>query len=265
MYKDIKTISNLYDNIIFDMWGVLGYTKKNGLHFHIYDSKLIENINILPNNKYILSNTLWTTSYIYKIFQEYNLNIPLDNIFTIPQIIAYHIKDTNAHVIQFDIISSIQKKILSEYHKNSYQDASIIIIPSFCTDNLSGMKIIFNQLKDIENKTIICLNADHYSPANGKILPTSGLLAQWLIDKNIPVTILGKPHKNMFEPILNMLKGSSIMIGDTIENDILGAHNANIDSALVSTGNNENKNFDDIQAICKKLKIKIPTHFVKLF
>ncbi|KJV53838.1 HAD hydrolase, IA, variant 1 family protein [Orientia tsutsugamushi str. Gilliam] len=56
------------------------------------------------------------------------------------------------------------------------------------------------------------------------------------------VVYSGKPHSEIFQAVLNTLalnvkKKKILMIGDTLETDILGANNIGIDSALVLTGN----------------------------
>ena len=65
------------------------------------------------------------------------------------------------------------------------------------------------------------------------------------------VIYTGKPYSHIFAPILekysHIPKDRMIMIGDTVDMDILGAHNIGISSALVDTGNS--------QRLCKKLGI----------
>ena len=66
------------------------------------------------------------------------------------------------------------------------------------------------------------------------------------------VVILGKPSKKIYEEsckkIENLDKSKIIAIGDSLDHDILGANNFNIDSVLISTGihkglfNNGSKN-----------------------
>ena len=56
----------------------------------------------------------------------------------------------------------------------------------------------------------------------------------------IKVVILGKPSIEIYEEtckkIENLNKSKIVAIGDSLDHDILGANNFNIDSILISTG-----------------------------
>lgn len=266
MYKKIKEISPLYDNLIFDMWGVLGINNSDNSDFVIYNQDLIDNINDLNCNKFILSNVVWPKEYIYDLFQRHNLQIKQENIFTVQSILDDHLYDTKCHLFYINQIDPLQRYKIEKHHNSSIEEADTIIIPSFNSYNVKDMQEAYNKLKPYAHKQFICLNADHYSPSSHANIPSSGLLSKWLIDEfNANVKILGKPNKNMFDAVLKHAKGRSLMIGDTVKNDILGAHNANIDSALVPTGNNHGKTISEMNTLCQSYKCTPPKHLIKLF
>ncbi len=263
MYKNLSDIAHLYDNIIFDMWGVLGINSTCKFGFNLYNKFLIQNINKLQNEKFVLSNVVFSRAHVHDIFESHGLDIKMENIFTIPSILENYMPSKNAYVLHFDKLDQVQHDILEPFHNANFENAETIIIPSFNAESVDDMKTIFNKL-DL-NKKFVCLNADKYSPSKNENIPSSGLIGHWLRIEDADIKILGKPNKDIFDEVLQRTKGSSIMIGDTIYNDILGAHNANIDSALVPTGNNTGKSHNDILSLCAELKCTPPKHFIKLF
>lgn len=118
-----------------------------------------------------------------------------------------------------------------------------------------------------KNKTLVVANPDTEAFCPIRETPTSDklvrklLIRQGAIGKAYEqmggkVKYIGKPHHNIYDYVLKMLGNSisrekMIMIGDTLETDILGAQNASkhlnkqIDSVMVMTGVSANEmNFD---------------------
>ncbi len=90
-------------------------------------------------------------------------------------------------------------------------------------------------------------NPDREVPQkDGTVLPGNGALAQAIQDavgKNNELIWLGKPHLPIYKYVLGLPtvrdipRDQIMMIGDSLEYDIEGAHNAGIHSLLVLTGN----------------------------
>lgn len=83
-------------------------------------------------------------------------------------------------------------------------------------------------------------NMDMTFPVEDGFMPGAGALVSFLIvSTGIRPTIVGKPHKEAIEIILNdhnLSKKGAIVIGDRLDTDILTAKNAQVSSALVLTG-----------------------------
>ena len=91
---------------------------------------------------------------------------------------------------------------------------------------------------------MLCANPDVYALYGKTLRKTAGFFANRLLEFGLPTAqlkILGKPSLDFYEyaaaqvPALHN-KGSALMIGDTIETDIAGAHNFGIDSLLTLSG-----------------------------
>ena len=84
---------------------------------------------------------------------------------------------------------------------------------------------------------VYCSNPDRNSPrSDGQVL-SPGALAFAYKDLGGHVTFYGKPHLPIFRSMESALNESSIlMVGDSLEHDISGAHAAGWDSLLIEGG-----------------------------
>ena len=84
----------------------------------------------------------------------------------------------------------------------------------------------------------ICPNPDTIIPSGDSRTYCPGFIVK---NYNGRLIYTGKPHRAIFDPVLakysEIPKQRILMIGDTLDMDILGAQNAGIQSALVVTGN----------------------------
>ena len=120
------------------------------------------------------------------------------------------------------------------------------------------------------NLTIICANPDTTIPKHGAWRYCAGYFAGIIEKFGGDVIYTGKPKAVTYNEIFrlrpNVAKDKILMIGDTLETDILGASSANIHSAIVLTGNSVRFHKDfatmdgKLAAIAKRAKeVKIPS------
>ena len=92
------------------------------------------------------------------------------------------------------------------------------------------------------NLVMFCANPDFVTieKNNDKNIYCMGTVADLYDHMGGKVVILGKPSKEIYEEsckkIVNLNKSKIVAIGDSLDHDILGAKNFNIDSVLISTG-----------------------------
>lgn len=84
---------------------------------------------------------------------------------------------------------------------------------------------------------VYCSNPDRQSPrADGSVV-SPGALAFAYRDLGGKVTFYGKPHHPIFKTIESAMgPGRYLMVGDSLEHDIAGAHTAGWDSLLIQGG-----------------------------
>ena len=87
---------------------------------------------------------------------------------------------------------------------------------------------------------IICANADLHAMSGGVALITQGLPCKILEQRGVPVIYYGKPYPEIYTDAMTKLvnpdPSRTVMIGDTLHTDILGATRAGIRSCLTLVG-----------------------------
>ena len=88
----------------------------------------------------------------------------------------------------------------------------------------------------------ICANPDARALIGDNYVHGPGLIARRYEDFGGVVHYIGKPHPPIYRYCINMLQkkeiypGQTVMVGDTMAHDVLGAATVNIDTCLVSSG-----------------------------
>lgn len=138
-----------------------------------------------------------------------------------------------------DILTNIEIEQVDDVAK-----ASFILATMFHQEgeDLTRYDAIFEQAIKM-NIPLICANPDvNIFAANGSKLYCSGYFAARYSQLGGESFYYGKPHIAIYEKVKKQFlsqysKDKILMVGDTIETDILGASDFGIDSALVLTGN----------------------------
>ena len=90
---------------------------------------------------------------------------------------------------------------------------------------------------------VFCANPDRYAFNGSELRKCAGYFADKLLNQGGDVTFWGKPNITLYEFVEQSLpqleKSTCLMIGDTLETDIIGAAQFGIDSLLVLSGISE--------------------------
>jgi HAD superfamily hydrolase (TIGR01450 family) len=249
-----------YDVILFDAYGVL-VTKNDYLPGA---PELITKLNNSHKDYYILTNSsIASTEELALEYRKKSLQIPKERIFTSGSLIKRWLQEnfsTQPRCLSFGINSFInlvktsgaQTITIDDIIKNPQQQIDALILGMPKEDNfVAQIGILISYLfKQHDNK-----NKIHYLLPNPDVIYPKesscdfGLApgsAATLIEKafsirypNYPIEFeyLGKPSNKLFAKVKKLHPDKKIiMIGDQIATDIKGAHNAGIDSALITTG-----------------------------
>ena len=117
---------------------------------------------------------------------------------------------------------------------------------------------------------LYCSNPDFLSlRPGGKLITAAGVLAHHYQDCGGEVVFYGKPHEEIFKKLQNILNSKRIlMVGDSLDHDILGGFTAGWDTLLVKCGihASEFANNNDaviLKKIINQKKCKPPTYFIE--
>ncbi len=89
----------------------------------------------------------------------------------------------------------------------------------------------------IRDLPMYCSNPDRQSPRAGGLVTSPGALAHAYSEIGGQTTFYGKPHRPVFDALEDVFgTGRYLMVGDSMEHDIAGAHGVGWDSLLVEGG-----------------------------
>ena len=276
MTKKINSISEIvheYDAIVFDQWGVL------------HDGKVsfegaIECLNGLKKSNVklaILSNSgkrsLLNADRISMMGFQSTL---FETIMTSGEALW---TDISSNIINEKKFFPIERdkgdaKLWAESLDVSFEDTvhsaqAILLMGLPDGDDLINWTDILEIALDL-NLPLYCSNPDLLSPRpGGKLITAAGVLAHHYRDCGGRVVFYGKPHEEIFKKLQNILNSKRIlMVGDSLDHDILGGFRAGWDTLLVKCGIHapefvRNNDTITLKKIINLKKCKPPTYLIE--
>lgn len=268
--KGISDISDSYSGFIIDQWGVLHDGEKP------YDG-VVECLKELKGrNKFviILSNSGKTSELNKERLKAVGIGPSLyDEIVTSGEMTYRGLKTQDD-----GFFTNIGKKC---YIISRGGDRSIIEGTGVeAVDDINDAEFLLISGSDAPEKTIedyepilkkaaqkrlkaLCANPDSRAVIGNSHVMGAGTIARRYTDFGGVINYIGKPHQPIYQYCMRMLQqkdiypGQTIMIGDAMGHDILGASLVNIDSCLVKNGLHRAafKNMDNAGDIDKALKL----------
>ena len=280
----MKIIDNInvllkYKIILVDQWGVIHNGKKkfvkscNALKFLKKNKKKI----ILISNA--AENTNYNKKHVLKklkIFDDiYDYSVTSGEIFE--ENINLLKKKLNKNFLNCYLISHLKKnnlKNLGLRFKKKIKESDFILACSIKPD--AHINTYYNLLKKSlkYGKLMICINPDKkvFDGKLNKLVWQIGKLAEYYENSGGKVLYFGKPYPKIFEKCLHVSKcknkKKAIIIGDSIDNDILGGQKFGIDTMLIRNGKHinqlKNKSLKSLKVKIKKLNPnnKLPTYLI---
>lgn len=242
-----KEIVELYDLFIFDIYGVL----HNGIELYSDTIKFIEKLRQLKKQIAILSNSPRPNSFSLSNLNSKGFEIENnEHIATSGDFFRYcytHDKDEMFKDRTLFNLGGEQNHDLLANLDVSYaptiEESDYVIISAFIDDS-KDLGLLDQDLNNaLEADTImLCVNPDIVAPQGDQLRYTPGYFAKKYLEMGGSVYYYGKPfapiYSYLFDEILKIHPKSvkSIMIGDSVGTDILGACNFGIDSLLLKNG-----------------------------
>tara|TARA_B100000795_G_scaffold223625_1_gene178859 strand:+ start:1982 stop:2839 length:858 start_codon:yes stop_codon:yes gene_type:complete len=267
-----------YDLFLIDQWGVIhdGEKKfKEAYKVLLFLKKLGKKIVIISNSS---ENASYTSSITLKKLKINNKIF--DKIVTSGEIFENEIeliknKFKKKYLKCLCISAFDKKKLLKKKNiliTNNLDQIDFILASSIKPNlNLINLKKKLNECR-VKQIPMICTNPDK-KVFNGnvkKLVEQVGVLAAYYKKIGGKVKFYGKPHSRIYKECLmgyrGIVKKKVLMIGDSIENDILGAQKFKIDTLFILNGNHKNEfiklNNNEIKEKISQTWKKIrPTYF----
>ncbi len=241
--NSIDAIVDRYDHFIFDQWGVL----HDGLKAFPSSIACLEQLKARGKHIYLLSNSSRTAAEnSEKLFALGYPQSFFDFVLTSGEILKRKLVDdlTFLHQVGSSCFIIGQEKSLlldgTAIQVVPLEDATFVLLVGLNPDR-DAIKILMPVLHSVAERHLpmLCANSDLFFTYGKDIFPGSGQAAQIYEKLGGQVFHFGKPHQIAFDEIVKRSsapRNRSVMIGDSLEHDILGAVNAGIDSIFITSG-----------------------------
>lgn len=240
---EIITLSHIvdcYDTYLVDIWGVM----HNGEDFFTKSIQAINSLLVLGKKVVFLSNMPRPGKIVFDTMKQNGVHD------------GYHVVtsgDLTRNILQhsyenkkiYHLGKTVNADILSGLNVKTVDDiaqADCVLLTIFTHDSETEADTLEICQKIVNyGLPVLCANPDKEAFKGKLILKTAGYFAKHIEALNGDVQYIGKPFMNIYEYAFSMHQINTqnnrvLMIGDTIQTDVLGALNANIDSVLVLSG-----------------------------
>ena len=260
MIKEIQSLLDLiddYDLFLFDQWGVIHdgkniFPKAEEVFLHLQNLK--KQAVIISNSGKKSSDNI---SRMKKLGAKNTLNVPLITSGDVCRDLLVNKKNYFKNLGDRYFVVATEYPLLSE---TQYQQVYSLEKSDFLllctTTNFDGYDLIDNIFHQAINLKLplVCSNPDVLGISGEDVHPSTGDLAIKYKKMGGKTHIIGKPGDEIFDFALNRTgidKIKTLMIGDSLFNDIYGANQFNIDSLLITSGIHKkdflaNKTIEDI-------------------
>ena len=260
MIKEIQSLLDLiddYDLFLFDQWGVIHdgkniFPKAEEVFLHLQNLK--KQAVIISNSGKKSSDNI---SRMKKLGAKNTLNVPLITSGDVCRDLLVNKKNFFKNLGDKYFVVATEYPLLSEtqYQQvHSLEKSDFLLLCT--TTNFDGYDLIDNIFNEAINLKLplVCSNPDVLGISGEDVHPSTGDLAIKYKKMGGKTHIIGKPGDEIFDFALNRTgidKIKTLMIGDSLFNDIYGANQFNIDSLLITSGIHKkdflvNKTIEDI-------------------
>lgn len=249
--QGISDISDSYNAFILDQWGVLHNGEKP------YDGVIDCLKELKSRNKYviILSNSGKRAEENAEVLKNLGIGPSLyDTIVTSGEMTWQGLHDQADGVFKdigkkcFLLSRGGDRSIVNGLKDiqvvDDIEDADFLLISGSDAPEKTMVDYYEPILKAAIRKRLkaICANPDNRALIGNSYTIGPGMIARRYEDFGGVVSYIGKPHKPIFQHCIKLLQskgiypGDTVMIGDTMAHDIMGAAAVEIDTCLVKCG-----------------------------
>lgn len=237
----LKEIIHKYEIYLIDLAGVI----YDGHKPFPYAIDTINDLILDKKQVIFLSNNPRPSTLLYQKLTSFGIKFPYRMItsgdilhHTLATILSekniYHLGRNHQHEILFGTNANL---VPSPF------DADAVIVSCFVEGDENHAMFNRDLQQIIESEKIVyCPNPDQLALEGSILRYPSGYFAHKLQKKGVNIIYLGKPSPIIYNFMvdtyqdISFIRNKILMIGDTLETDILGAINFGIDSLLVLSG-----------------------------
>lgn len=240
--EGLKSIKDSYDTYLIDVIGVM-HDGKNPF------KEAVDCVNnLISNGKIVIfvSNNPRPGSLTREKLSSFGVKQPFEIATSgdvARELLSTKFKNKNIYHLGAERNADITHNLSLKTVQNLEQ-ADFVLLTAFLEPEESLAQHVSTLDKILRlNLPVLCANPDKIDMHGDKIRLCAGTLAEYLSSRGGSVMYTGKPDKIIFESLVNLFphinfdKEKMIMIGDSLETDIKGAHQFGIDSLLVLSGN----------------------------
>jgi HAD superfamily hydrolase (TIGR01459 family) len=239
MIKNLKEIYEKYDAFFIDLWGVI----HNGVNLHPEAIEVLENLVKFKKRFVLMSNAPRPS----KSVEKFLLNLKMDkkfikHVFTSGEAALKSLRKNIYGNFFFHLGPKRDGSLFEGFEKNSknLKEADFILCSGFLDSYDNDLEYHKNLLKKHTNLKMLCTNPDLIVHRGSKMEYCAGTLAKIFEDLGGKVIYVGKPYPEIYKFCIKENE-KTLVIGDNIRTDIIGANNMNFDSLFITTGVHKNE------------------------
>lgn len=248
----MKNLISHYDAFIIDVWGVIIGGVSEGIKAYPGVVDCLNHLIASQKSIIFLSNAALPGHIVVKGLTQLGIQVSPEMVLTSGDLIREQFVLWNDPVFSqlpkqfYHLCDEEHKDILADIQTEEVKhlaEAGFVLLSAHMAENLTQYDTVLQTAIDY-NLPMVCANPDKIAVEDDIVWYCPGFLAEKYQTLGGIVHYYGKPHSFVYDIAFKQFKNTGItdkkrilMIGDTLETDILGAKTANIDSALVMTGN----------------------------
>ena len=244
---DFNALNNQFDTYFLDMYGVLW----DGTQFYPNVLNTLKSLKSANKKVYILSNMTALNETFVSGKEKNGLlkGVHYDNVITSGDICFAELesglfeKIANKTDYSYYVLGGANPALFKNVNTHETKDINQADVIYFSTVQTEALEDNINHLLPTLQKALarklpaVCANPDLVFMKNGRSLPTQGSVGLWYEQHGGQVTYFGKPYKSTYDYALKVTNSNperTLMVGDMMETDIQGGHNAGIKTMLVT-------------------------------
>ncbi|CAO4846227.1 MAG: Phosphoglycolate phosphatase [Holosporales bacterium] len=236
MIDSIDAILGKYSCFLIDLWGVI----HNGKTAYPDAIPAIQRLQKAQKKVIFLTNMPRPKELVFETLSKFGLTPPYD-VVTSGDCTQIYLEKFYKDAKIYHLGENVNQVIARGFPlTTNLQEADLVLLSLF-TESKEEADLYENICKQIAQSglPVICANPDKQAAHGDHTRCTAGYFANMIEEFSGTVHYIGKPFVSVYDHVFETFHLSPcdcVMIGDTLETDILGATNTGIDSVLVQTG-----------------------------